>query len=324
MNSITIAFNILRRISKEKSVFIAQVLSPVLIGLVMFSVLSAGNVPKKDLVGILNNDTGSFGSILALHLKSQNEYNIELLGKEELEGNVKSKKAAAGIIIPDNFSQAVDEGKVPEVSLLIINKSITTENLKNTINLLAANLSKSYSVSEAMAYDRSGKESIVGEIFKETDKGSAGTTLDIISDKKNIGGELTVFGFFIMFILQFATLGVGLILEDKKGKTFMRTYCAPVKNHEVVAGNLIANFLMGLFMIGVFLILAKTIYNINVSFSIFIVLLACLITAIGYAIGISAIIKDNEKFIAIAGPVSGIMCVLGGCFIPFSMLPEAM
>jgi len=175
-----------------------------------------------------------------------------------------------------------------------------------------------------MAYDRSGKESIVGEIFKETDKGSAGTTLDIISDKKNIGGELTVFGFFIMFILQFATLGVGLILEDKKGKTFMRTYCAPVKNHEVVAGNLIANFLMGLFMIGVFLILAKTIYNINVSFSIFIVLLACLITAIGYAIGISAIIKDNEKFIAIAGPVSGIMCVLGGCFIPFSMLPEAM
>lgn len=324
MNSMNIALNILRRISKEKTPFLAQVLAPVLIGLVMFSVLVSGSAQKKMPVGLINEDSGKYGSYLAEQLAKDNGYDMQSYKKEDVEKAIGDKSISAAVLIPQNFSADVENGAVPVVSIYKSENSGIIQGLNRTVSDYVFDIYVSAMIGRTSDRYEESRLSSEAKVIGELNKNTISISQETLKDKKNITKEATIFGFFILFILQFAVLGVGLILEDKKEKTFMRTYCAPVKNHEVVLGNLIANILLGTFMIVLFMGLARLIYNINAGFGVFIVLLACLVTSIGYAIGISAFIRDNEKFFVVSGPISGIMCVIGGCFMPFDMLPESM
>jgi ABC-type multidrug transport system permease subunit len=134
-------------------------------------------------------------------------------------------------------------------------------------------------------------------------------------------------GFLAMFMLLFTGSGIRLILEDKKSKTFMRTFSAPLKSYEMVLGSLIANFLLGLLQVLLFLIITRYVLKIDFStslLSVFILLCAYLVTAVGLSICLIGFIKNEKLYNALNSQLATIICMLGGCFVPLSMLPKVL
>lgn len=311
MNSISTAFviaiNTLKRVSKEKVAFLTQVLMPPLAGLIMFTLLLSSTSSKDIKIGAVVLDSGSYGKTLIEQLEKKENYSIKQLKKDDIEEKILSNAVDFGIVIPEKFSKYVERGDNPSVYLYGIEDSDKAMDFKYDVDKYI--LKVLYSAKNNSSIDNIDEKNIYTEVFDY---------------KKDNSKYTTVFGFFLMFIFQFSTLGVGLILEDKKGKTFMRTFVSPVKNYEVVLGNLIANFFMGLIMVGILMLIAALVYKIDAGFRVFLILLACLITSIGYAIGIAGLISDNKKYQVACGPLSGIMCILGGCFVPLEFMPNVM
>lgn len=294
MNSLYIALNFIKRLSKEKSSLIYIVVLPILAG-VLAMILTAKPAPIK--LGVQNN---MLKSELVQYLEAQNKYQIIPVSEDSLQQMVASGQLKMGILLPSDLSDRLNDKTLDkEIKLLSLKENTALYELKGAID----------------AY--------VGIKY------SGGSILLSGSNEGN-GNQTTArmtIGFLSMFILLFTGSGIRLILEDKNGKTFMRTFCAPLKSYEMVLGSLIANFLLGLFQIAMFLILTQFVLRIDLLASmldIFILLCAYLVASIGLDICLVGFIKSDKLYNAINSQLTTVICMLGGCFIPLSMLPAAL
>lgn len=141
-------------------------------------------------------------------------------------------------------------------------------------------------------------------------------------NKKTERSKMAI-GMMTMFIIVFTGNSIALLLEDKKLKTFTRTFCAPVQGYETVLGYLVANILLGTVQIMIFLFFTTYIFNIEWGISvayIFILLFIFMIGAIGLAIGLAGFISDSEKYNMVLMLTGLATSFLGGSFFPIENL----
>jgi ABC-2 type transport system permease protein len=122
-------------------------------------------------------------------------------------------------------------------------------------------------------------------------------------------------GIFTMFILMFMGTVSILLLEDKNKKTFMRNFCAPIKEREMMFGYLIANTFLGCIQIIIFLSVSTLMLNIKLwtsTLNVFVVLLFFLIASIGFSIGMAGFVNDQQKYNMVMMLFSVTTSFLGG------------
>lgn len=301
MNSIVICLNTIKRLIQQKLSFGFLVVFPVLAGL--FIVLMMGKAGEtKQIVAIANLDKGTMGGELTRFLRASDVFEITDSNTGNMERKIENNEYSCGIIIPENFTDSIAVKKDTLVRLVEFTPSAAGQQAKEMINMY---LNGVYS----------------GKTLK-IDTGSIEDKTSPITDQTR-----TYLGFLLIMVMTFMGTGIGMILEDKKEKTYMRTFAAPVRDYEMVLGNVLASFLLGLVQVILYLTFTTVLFHVDWGTSLINVIIISIIylfSAVGIAVGISGFITDNQRYIMVnlisIVPVS----ILGGCFFTVKWFPDSI
>ncbi len=289
MNSIIISINVMKRLLKEITSLGFIFLFPIIAALLTVLMFS----PKTNEVGIAGVSVHDQG--LKGFLEEKGNYQFQMIPSNEIsriEEMVGNGEFQYGIIFPHGTAS---NGKI---------QLISTQNDENT-------------------------QVLMGDIEAYMEAVTRGETLHVESVESDNRGELekakTAMGMIAMFMIMFIGTGMQLLLEDKRLKTFMRSFCSPLMGFETALGHLLANLLLGILQITIFLIFSVKVLKFDFGtgiFNLFILLLIFLITAIGLGIALVGFVKDSSKYNLILTILSITLSFLGGAFFSLKYMNE--
>lgn len=324
MNSFLIAKNIIKRVLRGPREIVTVIVMPVvIISIIVFALgKTADSVPKA---GIVELDNGLYSTSLVDYMKKQDFEFIEL-NEKNYETLLKQKKVSFVVMIPKDFSRNIDEGKRTGIDFYSNDKDVNTEKFKGLIDQYTLRLYRLRETAEIIsAQTGRSKTEILSSLMTETGKEplkiqykQAGSSSDgMVAANSSIG-----FIIIFMMILIFTTIGI--ILEDKRNLTLARMFVSPVMEWEIIAGNLLGSLILGLIQLIPLTFVFKAAFKIDSVYklsAVFLIFFCFLIAVIGIGIGISGFIKKSMNPAILVATVITPTCILGGCFIPESMLP---
>lgn len=318
MNSLLIAGNIIKRAFRNKKELLILTLLPILI-IGMMTKLSNHQDTKITYVGYINLDNGNLGASLINHLKGQENISLVAMEEKDISNTLTSKRVSFSLLIPEDFSRSINEKQLTKITFHPSESSLLYESLKDTVNQYIASLYVVHSLADVTVLPDFSARLENPQIkasyhVAETDTEQAGYE-----------GRLPSMGFVITFIMMLVIITMGTLLEDKKRLTLARIFSHPVKEWEVVTGNLLGSLALGMLQLIPILITLKIIFNIpwgEIFIGLSLILLAFLLTTIGLGIGLAGIIKNSFNPLLIITTVIIPTSILGGAFIPTSMMPD--
>ncbi len=290
MNSLVIAGNIIKRLTHELATLGYMILFPVFAAILAYVMFGSTNVIDVGISNIPKNDFG-----IVEYLQNTKEYNITIVDKNELQEKVLSEKIKIGISFPDNFKE-LNINSAQKIKLISLKEDETLQKLSGRINQYLSN-----AASPERAVIANNSQNVNSKIEQS---------------------KLSL-GILTMFILMFIGTISGSLLEDKNKKTFMRNFCAPIREHEMMLGYLISNTLLGCIQIIIFLCVSTLIFKTEWGTSIlnvFIVLLFFMIASIGFTVGIAGFISDQQKFNMVIMLSAVTTSFLGGEMLPVEFM----
>lgn len=292
MNSLIIALNILKRALREPGMLVMMIILPIIGGMIAVTSFEKPAAVKLGIAALENSRPA-----LVEAVENTGKYNISFVNENELYTQIKNKNIQLGVIIPQNADEGLKSGNLAgKIKIVTLKYDDKATAFKDILNKYIHNLQ-------------------TGE--------NQSLVIQPQNESKDIGKPRMALGMLTMFMLMFVGAGMNQILSDKKAKTFMRLFCAPLREYEAVLGKLLANFLLGLIQIIVFLLLATFILGIDWGVPvlyIFILLVFFLLTAIGLGIGITAIISNSQIYTAVNTVLSTMTCMLGGSFFSTTLM----
>lgn len=290
MNSLVIAGNIIKRLTHELAALGYMILFPIFAAILAYVMFGSTNVIDVGISNIPKNDFG-----IVEYLQNTKEYNITIVDKNELQEKVLSEKIKVGISFPDNFKE-LNINSAQKIKLISLKEDETLQKLSGRINQYLSN-----APSPERAVIANSSQNVNSKIEQS---------------------KLSL-GILTMFILMFIGTISGSLLEDKNKKTFMRNFCAPIREHEMMLGYLISNTLLGCIQIIIFLCVSTLIFKTEWGTSIlnvFIVLLFFMIASIGFTVGIAGFISDQQKFNMVVMLSAVTTSFLGGEMLPIKFM----
>lgn len=325
MNSLLIAKNIIKRVLRGPKEIIAIIIMPVvLISVIVFALgRSSTSIPKT---GIVVMDNGFFTNTMVEFIKNQNVEVVELK-EENFASALKSKGVSYVILIPENFSSDIDNGKKASIDFYANNEDANTESFKQVINHHTLRL---YNISETATklseQTSRNREDILNQLVLETSKEPLKIEYkQAYSQTNEIESANSSIGFAIIFMMLLIFTTIGIILEDKRNQTLARMFVSPVMEWEILAGNLLGSLALGLLQLIPLTFVFKIAFKIDSMYKlagVFLIFFCFLIAIIGIGIGISGFIKKSLNPAILVATVITPTSILGGCFIPESMLPD--
>lgn len=325
MNNILIAKNIIKRVLRGPKEIITIILMPVV--LISIIVIALGGVSGSiTKAGILELDNGFYATTMVDYIKKQN-VEVVKLNQENYEASINQRKVGFVVIIPKNFSSDINEGKIVEVDFYDVNMDSNTQSIKQLINQYVQKLYRIDETAKIISQKTSqDKTEIIKNLITETEREQLELEYKLSgksSNEMNTGSSALGFTIMFMMILIFTTIGI--ILEDKKKLTLARMFVSPVREYEIIIGNLLGSLALGLLQLIPLTVVFKIAFKIDTLYklaAVFIVLFCFLISIIGIGIGISGLIKQSLNPATLIAAVITPSSLIGGCFIPESMLPD--
>lgn len=292
MNSLSIAINYARRILREYQAIVLMLVFPLLVGILAINIHSNYVIEK---VGISNRFNDSHP--LAKLINDSGKYELKYFGQEELIDKLQDKEIDVGVIVPNDFEMMLLKKENTPVKVIC---------LKQNSNVIYLRL-------------------IIDEFIRASRNESSPPYLTVA--KNNFGAQRTSMGFFLLFILLFSGTCTELLIEDKRNKTYIRYFCAPVKEYEIYLGTFITNLVLGSIQIIFFLTITKYMFSFDWKVPIiyvFSILVAFLITSIGISIGLVGLIKDSKTYSLTNTLISVFTCFFGGSYFSSSLMGEKL
>ncbi|MBV1759028.1 MAG: ABC transporter permease [Dethiosulfatibacter sp.] len=318
MNSIFIAANIVKRAFRNKKELIALTMLPVIV-IAMMTFISGRDATKNHEVLYLNLDGGIHGEALVQYLENQDSVITKELELEEYGDLSQSGKADYLLMIPDDFSERIQSNETTEIVVYTNSKELFYTTLSSDINNFVEGL---YTISEQ------GSEENISDFLEylklptiTVDYKIAG----VIDANNEIESKMTSMGFVLTFIMLLVFVSMGTLMEDKKRLTLARIFTQPVKEWEIVLGNLMGSMILGLMQLIPILIVLKIVFELSWGqefWALSLILFAFLIATLGLGIGLAGIMKNNFNPMLLTATVVVPSSILGGSFIPKSMMPD--
>lgn len=326
MNSFTIALNMLRRSLFQRKGLLMYLVIPAAAVSLIIGVLGQQSENRVD-IAYLNLDQGTIGTQVVQELSAFPDYRLIMAASEaDLKNDVIKQKVAGAFIIPLGFSDTFLAGTLPELEMYQLHTNEATVTLKISLEGILSGYQDTIAL-----FSKQG--------LKETDlRGAALQTISQIQ-KHQIKPEITdlrlytnpnmhiVSGFMLIFVMGLINKTVSLVMEDRRLRTMARTYTAPVRAFEIVAGNLLGSFAVGTLQVLVILLITRYVagYEYGLPFvSQFVILEFFLLASMGIASVVASMVKNATNLNVINSLVVSPTCMLGGCFWPISLMPEWM
>lgn len=322
----TIAWNMVKRTIGSRNGMLTYILLPCIVVAGIVSV--SGSLGESPAVVLYSNmDLGTGGQHLLSELESTREYKlVEKKDEAELRKSVIDQNGEAGISIPADFTSALLAGEEPQISIYELKTTETSIMVKLKTSAIADEMRDTAALigadSEGTA-DRNSQFTAVMQRAEQHSVGSIRTDYNLYP-REGLG---MVTGLTLMFLMGLVTSSVSLIMDDRRKRTMMRMFSAPVRSYEIALGNFLGSFMVGLIQIVVVLALGRFVlrYDYEVPLYLyFLVLAAFMLVSMGIASTVAGLIRNPNN----AGMLNTLIliptCMLGGCFWPISIMPDYM
>ncbi len=328
MNSLLIAQNILQRALRSKKELAGLLLLPVLV-LGMMSMVISDTTHNKPSLSLVIQDNGIYGKELAEKLQNLPNFEPVALSPEEYAARTRVSNSGLTVLIPAGFSADIAAGRQVKVSLSGRQDATDLAVLSQAVNQSVP----AFYAAAMMGQDLSGSGSksaaeISASLLQNLDQGSLESSYRLAGPDQT-GAQrqalLPILGFAIMFIMVLVFTAMGTILEDKKRLTLARVFALPVKEWEIIAGNLIGSLALGTLQLIPIVFILQHVFAIPWGtglLELFLIFFCFLIAAIGLGIGLAGIVRDGFNPTLVIATVIVPSSILGGSFIPDSMLPD--
>jgi ABC-2 type transport system permease protein len=325
---ITIAWNMVRRsIGSVKGMLVFILLPSVVVAAIISLTGGVGDGPATVLYADM--DTGAAGKHLLAELEKTGDYKFEQRSDEAaLKEATIGREGAAGLWIPEGYSAALIAGRQPQISLYELRASESSIVIKMKINAIAGSMAEAAHAVAALSGGSASadQQAQFAAVLKQAEQHNVGSTrTDYDLYPRETLGVIT--GLTLMFLMALVTSSVSLINDDRRGRTMMRMFSAPVRSYEIAIGNFLGSFLVGIIQIIVVLSLGRWVLRYDYEMPMylyFLVLAVFMLVSMGIASTIAGLIRNPRN----AGMLNSLIltptCMLGGCFWPISIMPDYM
>ena len=325
-NILTITLNMVKRTIGSRRGLISYILLPgiVLAGLIS---LTSGSTESKAVLLYTNMDQGKAGEHILAELNRTGDYKLVPKKEEsELKEAVIEEQGMSALLIPANYSEALLAGKQPQLLIYELKATEASIMFKMEVREIADRLGETAAMvasSKDTLGDVNTRFTSVLQKVEEHNVGSIRTDYNLYSKM----GLTTITGFTLLFLMGLVTSSVTLIMDDRRQRTMLRMFSAPVRASEIAIGNFLGSFSVGILQIAVMLLLGKWILRYDYGLPLgtyFLILSAFMLVSMGIASTVAGLIRNPNN----AGMLNMLIltptCMLGGCFWPISIMPEYM
>ncbi|MBU3090526.1 ABC transporter permease [Clostridium sp. CF011] len=319
-NLFLLALNTLKITFRKKSNIIVYLILPVVIVIFVMSVYSS--MDSKIKVGINNKAAnGVIAKDFVAALNKQDKFKIQEIKDEEINNLVAEGKVDCVITIPANFDESVHNGAISKIQITAIKGQEVTTWVQNYVNYYVKSL--------MMLGKASGGDNVIFNKLYEGFKIQTLTLHKNVVKDESLDKLKTVqsIGFLIMFMLQGATTTSGLILKEKKEKTYFRIFTTPVNSRIYIGANIMAN--MCIMVAQSILVIFFSKYILKLTTGVPDLQLLAILTLFGFVcvtlgILLVAFSKTTSQVGVMATLIITPTCMLSGCFWPIELMSKTM
>ncbi len=319
-NLLLLILNNLKVTFRKKGNIVVYVFLPltgVLISLLMYGDTS---VAKLD-IGFVDHD----GKVLAAELKDEfgavEGFTVSDVSEEEISDKLLSFELDAAVVVPENYTDSIYSGNAADIEIFSLKGQETTVWIEQVINTYTSSMLR---LSDAAGGDQAAFDRMLGQV-KE---GTIELKLETVEDRA-IGKSMTVtsVGFLILFLMLGTGFTSGIILKEKRIRTYHRICSAPVSARQYLLANSITSMLISIVQIVILLVVMRFAIRIDTGVNdvyMFFILLVFAMVSVGLGLIITAFASTSYM----AGTMSTLIitptCMLGGCYWDIRLMPEFM
>ncbi|PEA55582.1 ABC transporter ATP-binding protein [Bacillus pseudomycoides] len=345
MKSFIIAWKDFKIRFTDRRGFMMMLLMPLLLTAILGSALSAvldeGGLPKT-VIGYYQEDEDTFANMFRTDVLEAKEIKDDVKvekvsSRTDLEKMLKEKKIDVGIIIPKQWGEHTQEGKLKEVVLL-------TDPAKDIQAKIADSLILSFteraqtvafatkSVVTDLAQSQQGN---VQEVAKNMGSDlpaiaishENGIKTGTIGKKTVVAIQYYAAAMLVMFLLYNVTVGAKSIVGEQRTETLARLLTTPTSSYSVLLGKFFGTLLFACIQFGVFVIATHYAFGVNWGDDIAQLIAVGVSYAIcvsGLSMLIAAFIRDEKTADVMGGIGIQLLAVLGGSMLPIYAFPSAL
>jgi len=328
-----IARRILRQRIRDRSAIIFAVLTPLGLALA-FSILIPSEFSSfHTRFVVVDRDGGHVAAILVDDvlgsLAEAGVADVDPIATEtEAVEEVRTGRAAAAIVIPGDFTAAVEGGMPAEVRILGGEARLSLEIATSAVQRFAEAVGTiQLMVATSVASGSKPDAALVGAA--QAAAGEPGPISVATSALERRQADLATFygaAMAIMFVFFATQYGALALVADRQVGTMSRYLAAPIRAWSILAGASIAGFVLGLVAMSV-LAVATTVLQ-GADWGPPALLAPLILAAVVAAMGISTLVSSVARTPQQAGGLNAIVALslsaLGGVFIPVSQAPDGL
>ncbi|MEH7463964.1 ABC transporter permease [Bacillus thuringiensis] len=345
MKSFIIAWKDFKIRFTDRRGFMMMLLMPLLLTAILGSALSAvldeGGLPKT-VIGYYQEDEDTFATMFRTDVLEAKEIKDDVKvekvsSRTDLEKMLTEKKVDVGIIIPKQWSEHIQEGKLKEVELLTdpakdIQAKIADSFIQSFAERAQTVAFATKSVVTDLAQSQQGN---VQEVAK-----NMGSDLPAIATSHENGiqtgtiGKKTVVAMqyyaaamLVMFLLYNVTVGAKSIVGEQRTETLARLLTTPTSSYSILLGKFFGTLLFACIQFGVFVIATHYAFGVNWGDDIAQLIAVGVSYAIcvsGLSMLIAAFIRDEKTADVMGGIGIQLLAILGGSMLPIYAFPDTL
>ena len=295
----------LRLIARDRPALVFNGIVPIAVVAIVASTLG-GSDGGRLLLPVVNEDQGPVAELLIETLGEHADI-VEVERGAAKQIVTSNARAAAALVLPEKLSKRY-LGSRPSTLTLLTDPAKRTE-----LETVKAYLLQADREAAALA------DPFSEELLVLAEQPVVGQRLSISSFEQNVPG------FSVMFVLMGVLFGVAFgIADERQSGTIVRLRVAPVSRFEILAGKLLARWLVGVIQMGILFGFGHLVFGVSVGPSLFafaVMTMAIVFAMTGFSLLVSTFATTREQIIPLGLTVIMLVCALGGCWWPLFMEP---
>ncbi|MBJ7997239.1 ABC transporter permease [Bacillus mycoides] len=345
MRSFIIAWKDLKIRLIDRRGFMMMLIMPLVLTAILGSALSnvfeSGGIPKT-VIGYYQEGMDEFADVFQKDVLQSKEIKDDVKVKvvnsrEELEDMLKEKKIDVGIVIPNKWSEQVQDGKLKEPKVLIDpSKDIQAKIAESMIRSFSERVQTvAVSTKSVVTELAKSQQSDVAQVAKEV-SGSLQTiaTASVDNIQRGTIGKKTVAAMqyyaaamLVMFLLYNITVGAKSVVTEQRTETLARLFSTPTSSFSILFGKFLGTLLFACIQFGIFIVATHFMFHVewgeDVS-QIVVLGISYAICVSGLSMLIAAFIREEKTADLMGGIGIQILAILGGSMLPIYVFPDTL
>jgi len=345
MKSFIIAWKDLKIRLIDRRGFMMMLIMPLLLTAILGSALGNifdnGGLPKT-VVGYYQVGTDEFADVFQKDVLQSKELKDDVKVKivnsqEELEDMLKEKKIDVGIVIPNKWSEQVQDGKLKEPKVLIDpSKDIQAKIAESMIRSFSERVqtvavSTKSVVTELVKSQHSNVEQIAKEVSGglQTVATSGANNIEkgTIGKKTVAAMQYYAAAMLVMFLLYNITVGAKSVVTEQRTETLARLFSTPTSSFSILFGKFLGTLLFACIQLGIFIVATHFMFHVEWGgdlSQIVAVGISYAICVSGLSMLIAAFICEEKTADVMGGIGIQILAILGGSMLPIYVFPDTL